>query len=138
MVWSVALHRGGGVLPLGGKFYCLRQGTLKRDFCDAFALVVGMCIVAEVGEKILLLLSRPLLYGRCKKKKSGSPWVYMYSDCHQMITHLQPKGPRGVVRGLAKIGTFQLTHAGQNAAKSSPVGPHREADIAGTLRSVQR
>jgi hypothetical protein len=27
----------------------------------------------------------------------GSPWVYTYSHCHQMITQQQPKGPRELV-----------------------------------------
>ena len=25
----------------------------------------------------------------------GSPWVYMYSHCHQMITQERPKGSQG-------------------------------------------
>ena len=25
----------------------------------------------------------------------GSPWLYMYSHCHQMITQQRPKGPWG-------------------------------------------
>ena len=32
----------------------------------------------------------------------GSPWLYMSSHCHQMITQRQPNGPQGLLRVTLK------------------------------------
>ena len=49
----------------------------------------------------------------------GSPWVYMYSHCHPMITQQRPKGPRGWLRVPQVLQL--LSQPGLKTSKPSPV-----------------
>ena len=60
--------------------------------------------------------------------RHGSPWVYMCSHWHQMLTQLLAQGHTAVIGGHPKIATFQPTHASLKMAKFSLLGPYREAD----------
>ena len=55
----------------------------------------------------------------------GSPWLYMYTHCHQMVTQQWRKGPWGLLQVIPKLRVFRQHKAGLKMAKSSLVGPHR-------------
>ena len=52
----------------------------------------------------------------------------MGSYCHQMITQVRPKDPRGFQRRSPQKGNFQPNHVGLKTAKCLPVGPHTKVD----------
>ena len=67
----------------------------------------------------------------------GSPWLYTYSHCHQMITQKRPKHPWGLSKVTLKSQFFNLPMLARIQLSTHQWGPILESWRPGTPSLVR-